>query len=216
MAAERQHQHTSTFQLRQDPTVLSEIFDPHTSVAAWQRTPSNAIEHYFASQSERFKIGIREIYSIESLAHNLNHRLPEGSGKQATIDEIFMLADMLTCLFDSNQVGMRLVTLSSAMCPKFHVDNIPVRLVCTYLGHGTEWLPNESLHNLQYPADTVRLPEQLVAFAQQSGDVQQLKAFDVGLLKGSAWSNSIDNAAIHRSCEANADNERVLLTLDPM
>ncbi|MBB3184064.1 hypothetical protein FHR95_001624 [Halomonas fontilapidosi] len=27
------------------------------------------------------------------------------------------------------------------MCPHFHCDNLPVRLVTTSHGHGCEWLP---------------------------------------------------------------------------
>ncbi|WP_408011889.1 DUF1826 domain-containing protein [Saccharobesus litoralis] len=61
---------------------------------------------------------------------------------------LLLLSDMLTCLFGCNSVGLRLAPLSSAMCPSFHKDNIPVRLVNTYLGQGTEWLPLESVYPL--------------------------------------------------------------------
>ena len=36
---------------------------------------------------------------------------------------------------------MRLVSTSAPMCPRFHTDHVGVRLICTYVGPGTEWLP---------------------------------------------------------------------------
>ena len=28
-------------------------------------------------------------------------------------------------------------------CSRYHIDNVPMRLLVTYMGQGTEWLPNE-------------------------------------------------------------------------
>ena len=49
---------------------------------------------------------------------------------------------MFCYLFDIKRVGLRLSTLDKAMCPKFHVDRVPCRLVTTYNGPVTQWLPN--------------------------------------------------------------------------
>ena len=43
-----------------------------------------------------------------------------------------------------------------------------------------------------------------------------MQAFDVGLLKGSAWEGQEHMAAIHKSCPVAENEKRVLLTLDPM
>jgi hypothetical protein len=44
-------------------------------------------------------------------------------------------------LFEAEAVGLRLRTLDRPMCPRFHTDFVPARLICTYGGPGTEWLP---------------------------------------------------------------------------
>ena len=41
--------------------------------------------------------------------------------------------------------GLRL--LEHAMCPRFHCDNLPVRLVTTSHGHGCEWLPEWAVNH---------------------------------------------------------------------
>ena len=216
MAAECKFDLSISHHLERDPIGLSEIFAAEKSVAVWQRDSIADLSGYFELVSNSLKVGLRDVYSIENLRQHLAERLPDAAGKQQAIDDIHMLADMLTCLFDCQQVGLRLVTLTSAMCPRFHVDHIPVRLVCTYVGAGTEWVPNDTLRTLTSDASEVKLSAELVEQAQKSTEIQQLRSFDVALLKGSAWSNSIGNAAIHRSCGVNHNATRVLLTLDPM
>ena len=127
---------------------------------------------------------------------------------------------MLTTLFDCDSVGVRLVPLSSAMCPSFHVDNIPVRLVNTYLGEGTEWLPKESVVTRQIiglnDANTQGLTKNRLGQHYRESSVRQMNAFDVGLLKGKSWQGHEEFAAVHRSCKVIPGTHRVLLTLDPM
>ena len=168
-------------------------------------------------------MGIRGVFSLTSLKEEIAKLLPDGrnsAGKQAAIDDIYLLSDMLTTLFDCDSVGVRLVPLSSAMCPSFHVDNIPVRLVNTYLGEGTEWLPKESVVTRQMiglnDANTQGLTKNRLGQHYRESSVRQMNAFDVGLLKGKSWQGHEEFAAVHRSCKVIPGTHRVLLTLDPM
>jgi hypothetical protein len=43
-------------------------------------------------------------------------------------------------LFDLENVGVRLNVLAKTLCPRFHADKVPCRLITTYAGKGTEWL----------------------------------------------------------------------------
>lgn len=127
---------------------LSEIFSPQTSVAIWRREGDHSISEYFDNIFSELGMGVRGVFSMTSLKQELHSTLPEAPGKLATINDIYLLSDMLTCLFDCDSVGLRIAPLTSAMCPRFHVDNIPVRLVSTYLGDGTEWLPIEAMRHV--------------------------------------------------------------------
>ncbi|MFC3122613.1 DUF1826 domain-containing protein [Agaribacter flavus] len=195
---------------------LSEIFSPKVSVAVWTRDEDPQLNRYFNDVFQQLGMGLRGVFSMDVLKQELNKLLPESDGKEVAIEDIYLLSDMLTCLFDCDSVGMRIAPLTSAMCPNFHVDNIPVRLVNTYLGDGTQWLPNENIHanpSNNTSAHSVKTP---FGRGYNNSEIQQLKPFDVALLKGQAWEGHEDMAAVHRSCKVEPNGKRVLLTLDPL
>ena len=67
-----------------------------------------------------------------------------GSSPEAEVlaGDIANLVDMFCCLFDLKRGALRMTVLDRAMCPRFHVDRVPCRLVTTYQGIATEWLPH--------------------------------------------------------------------------
>ena len=207
LAAQQSH---SSWCSDNSPMILSEIFASDTSVAIWQREVLEKVNQYFANTFYDAQKEVRLVLSMDSLKAGLAESMPDGDGKADAIDDIHLVSDMLTCLFNCDTVGLRLAPLDKAMCPKFHTDNIQIRLVNTYLGDGTEWLPNELV---KVKAGAEITPDR---FQYLDSDVHQMKAFEVGLLKGSAWGEGDHLAAIHRSCKVNAGDKRVLLTLDPM
>ncbi|MBU3022457.1 DUF1826 domain-containing protein [Aestuariibacter sp. A3R04] len=197
------------------PLVLSDIFSKTNSVAIWERGFNSQVNRYFQLAFQALGLGIRGVFSMDSLEDELREIMPDCEGMDAAITDIHLLSDMLTCLFDCEKVGLRLAPLSTAMCPKFHVDNIPVRLVSTYVGPGTEWLPLEVLE--EDPLDNYAENKKSGAgIYSNETHVQQMNTFDVGLLKGKAWSQHEEMAALHRSCQLAKDDKRLLLTLDPM
>lgn len=206
---------TESWRQGSDHMILTDIFQSTVSVAIWQRESNLLVEEYFRSCFNELRNGVRQVFSVTRIKSGLAEELPEHHGKQQAIEDIYLLADMLTCLFNCEAVGLRLAPLNKAMCPKLHTDNIPVRLVSTYLGSGTQWLPREAL--TEQPFTSLR--EHLKVVEQNSIEeeaIQQMSAFDVGLLKGSAWDEQENMAAIHRSCAVANDEQRVVLTLDPM
>lgn len=196
------------------PMVFSEIFSPQTSVAYWQRPNNKVIQGYFVNAAKSLSLGLRSVYSASYVSAELATALPDGIGKEQAIGDIQLLVDMLTCLFDCDHVGLRLTAVNKAMCPRLHVDNIPVRLITTYCGAGTQWLPNEYAELATLNKPKVVGIEPAPNQASSEDYIQQLDSFDVALLKGSAFKN--DHAtAIHRSCSVSENQWRVLLTLDP-
>lgn len=209
--------HTSeTWQVSDQPLVLSDVLLPEKHVTIWQRELQPTISRYFETVFDELGQGLRGVYSMECLKQTLTKELPEGEGRAAAIDDIYLLSDMLTCLFDCENVGLRLAPLSKAMCPRFHIDNIPVRLVCTYLGNGTQWLPTEAVNHSVLGHRSKGLSDDESGLYSDPAVIQQLSTFDVGILKGSAWEDDITKAVVHRSCPVEAGTKRVLLALDPM
>ena len=48
-------------------------------------------------------------------------------------------------MFELKKVWLRMVISTKATCPRFHVDQIPCRLLITFCGKATEWIPNDSV-----------------------------------------------------------------------
>ncbi|WP_051559830.1 DUF1826 domain-containing protein [Marinobacterium jannaschii] len=194
-------------QISDSPEVLTEIYQPDCNLAVWQRDLVPEINSYIAqlNQSGR-EINLRTLLSCDDGLESesqalLQRKLPEGEGKQALIDNICELLDMYQCLFEPQQIGVRFATLRRAMCPKFHVDYLPARLVTCFGGNGTEWLPE--------PQDgSPRIPE------GEPKKIEQLKAGDVALLKGDGWFENEGYGIVHRSPAVAPGEMRLFLSLD--
>ncbi|GAA0549393.1 DUF1826 domain-containing protein [Rheinheimera aquimaris] len=175
-------------QLQSDEAgVLTDIFADDVNLASWQRQKNTAIAEY--CRSLRFSMPLKRIVSAESVQNDIVFALPDAPGKAELLADIALQCQMFACLMDCKQLGLRLETLSKPMCPKFHTDHLVCRLVCTYMGPGTEWLDS-------------------------AGNTVQATPFAVTLLKGSGWEGNEQQAIVHRSPAS--DLPRVLLTLDPM
>lgn len=134
------------------------------------------------------------------------------------IRDMVELIEMLALVSGAPRAGVRLEELSSQMCPRFHVDRVPIRVVCSYRGPGTEWLPasgvnaaalGRPLPGALVDGDPARFP---------TAPVLRAEACDVVLLKGELWPDR-DVAtlpAVHRSPALAAGESRLVLTLDPI
>ena len=128
--------------------------------------------------------------------------------------DVASLVEMFCELFGLRRAGLRLGVLDSAMCPKFHVDRVPCRLVTTYLGDGTEWLPNTAVDRSKLGMGAAGKPDHESGICGSADDIQQLAEGQVALLKGELWVGNENGGLVHRS-PAVADGElRLLATLD--
>ncbi|MEX0603226.1 MAG: DUF1826 domain-containing protein [Marinobacter sp.] len=187
---------------------LTEIFRDEVNLAVWNRSLQPAVIRFAealsasAGQLERF-ISLSE---GDSAAMVLPKWTLELTGADAWVADANEVIDMYRCLFEPEAVGLRLHVLQGAMCPRFHVDRVPVRLLCTYQSIGTEWLKEEQVNR---PQGQGPLPDQSVdAFA-----VEPLATGAVGLLKGEAWEGNEGRGLVHRS-PAPGDQPRLVMALD--
>lgn len=100
------------------------------------------------------------------------------------------------------------------MCPRFHFDRIPCRLITTYQGVATEWLPNMLADRSKLgPGNQGKSDERSGLFDSVAG-IQQLNRGDVALLKGETWEKNLGSGLIRRSPQLPRDSKRLSLTLD--
>lgn len=84
-------------------------------------------------------------------------------------------------------VDVRLEVLVGDACPKFHSDNVSIRLLTTYRGPGTEWLAPEIDPSARGTAE------------EPQGAVRRLPRFAVALIKGRKAESSSGPLILHRS-----------------
>jgi hypothetical protein len=140
--------------------------------------------------------------------------LPEYAGQESFADDVYLLAAMYIDLFDLDRIGMRLTILDKTMCPRFHIDKLPCRLISTYIGSGTEWLPNDGVDRRKLGHGAGGLPDKVSGIFSHSDSIQQLNVGDVALMKGAGWDGFEDTAIVHRSPELSVGEKRLILSLD--
>jgi hypothetical protein len=101
------------------------------------------------------------------------------------------------------------------MCPRFHVDRVPCRLVCTYGGLGTEWLEDSFVERSKLGRGANGLADEESGAILDLEAIEKMPSFAIGLLKGSAWEGNELNGVVHRSPSLNAATpRRLFLSLD--
>lgn len=213
LSAATETSNTPSYSTGESPTVLTDIYQDHINMVVWERTFSDeltqAIEEFVANNPDFSKsVNVSSESAYQELQGTLDDLPP------ALVQNIAELVDMFCCLFDLKDAGVRLATLNSAMCPRFHVDRVPCRLVTTFYGTATQWLPNYVLDRSKLGHGSNGQPDHLSGLYQDESDVQQLSCGDVALLKGGAWIGNEETALVHRSPMVSAQENRLLLTLD--
>lgn len=198
-----------------EPITLTEVYSESINLAVWQRTLSNplrmAVTELVASfGSLQLACSVKPDQCIDVFSRELG-----GSpAAQLLAQDIHRVVDMYSCLFDLPEVAIRLTKLQKAMCPKFHVDHVPARLVTTYKGPGTEWLPNSIVDRTKLGMASVGIADEESGLFNSVKDVQQLKKGDVALLKGESWIGNEGFGLVHRSPSINEDQTRLIMTCD--
>jgi hypothetical protein len=195
--------------------VLTDIYQEHNNIVVWQRSLApqllQAAESIIASQPSLEKLLV--LTPQEAFAQ-IEESL--GSSPEAAVlaGDIAYLVDMFCCLFDLKRAALRFSVLDRAMCPRFHVDRVPCRLVTTYQGIATEWLPHHVADRSKLGAGNMGKPDALSGLYDNASDIKQLKSGDVALLKGELWHDNEGAGLIHRSPQLSNNTHRLLLTID--
>nr|WP_087017358.1 DUF1826 domain-containing protein [Thaumasiovibrio subtropicus] len=195
-----------------EPAVLCDIYEDDANIAIWHRDLSDSLQR----QVSDFIAAYPTFQTSMTVSPQSAHASVQEALKSAAYSElsasIAELVDMFCCLFELKRVGLRLTVLSQAMCPRFHVDKVPCRLVTTFQGIATEWLPHSHVDRSQLGA-IGKIDSESGLYANAK-DIQQLTAGDVALLKGELWEGNESAGLVHRSPAVNDGDMRLLLTLD--
>ena len=196
-------------------SAVSEIHQEEVNISIWQRKlRSNVVEAAKHVTKTKPHLQISEVIRPIDVGEVLNTEIGSNGDTSELREDIIELVNMFCYLFDLKQVGFRVSVLDYAMCPRFHVDRVPCRLITTYEGIATEWLPHHLVNRSKLgQAGHGKLDEETGIFKKQE-DIKQLDAGHVGLLKGESWDGNQGAGLVHRSPQLENNSKRLMVTLD--
>lgn len=193
------------------PEVLAAVARPEVGLAVWRRRIDEELSIWLDSlpadalPSERLLLRPSQ---AKRAATTLLHGACLQAMDVATADLQDRLADdvaALTRLFSdltgARLVDLRLEAVRQDACWRFHYDHVRLRLLCTYCGPATQWVPAEARKAA------------LAGQRDYDGPLHELPRFAVALFKGALAPGQV--GVVHRSPPvAGSGRSRVLLCLN--
>jgi len=195
----------------EDSRVLAEVARPEVGMAVWCRPAEEGLSAWLdglpedSLQSDRLLLRPHQARRAVSGVLSEGLRLAEHSVEARLRDSLARDVAALTRLFadlaGTRLVDLRLEALRHDACWRFHYDHMRLRLLCTYCGPATQWVPPE--------ARNAALAEQRA----YRGPLHELPRFAVALFKGSLAPDQV--GVVHRSPPiAGTGRSRLLLCLN--
>ncbi|XDD43815.1 DUF1826 domain-containing protein [Leptospira sp. WS60.C2] len=195
-----------SFRISCQKEVLNEIHKKGVNIAIWKRKPSKNILSYLDSiaRDKHFSLEIdsKDLKQMETI-------LPKSNtvSNLEFAKEIKKLSIIYENITNQKEHTIQITTVDKMQCPLFHVDFLAYRMMCTYTGPGTQWIPNSN-------ADRSHLGcgrnNHLI---QDFSLIRETENFDVILMKGDLHPDDPKNGCIHKSPEVFL-TPRVFLKID--
>jgi hypothetical protein len=193
-------------------SVLGEITERHVNLVVWQRHAPAGVKRALAAWAHSCTHNFEGMIHCEKRdVRSVVGALPEPLGERMARD-IHSLLRTFTRITGAVNVRVTFGVVHTDRCRKFHADYVRYRLITTYLGQGTEWLPEEAVNRaaMARPNDVPSVAN--AAIVRAAAMVRHAVAGDVLLMKGVAPGSPF--GAVHRSPPLPAaDARRVLLTM---
>lgn len=197
------------------PVVFSQIYKPEHNIAIWQRSLTEQLQAEVAeSITANPELSINAVINQNTIVADINKALEKLPQAEELKADLAQLVDMFCYLFELKRTGLRLRVLERAMCPRFHVDRVPCRLVSTYCGSGSQWLQNAGLDRTKLGAGHQGLSDEESGLMTANTKIHSLNVGDVALLKGETWQDNEGKGLVHRSPALATGEKRLLVTLD--
>ncbi len=197
------------------PEIFTDIYQDRHNIVIWRRNlVTSLLEDVKGLLASNDFLQISCQVTPQNSITEVQEALCSFKCADSLSEDISELVDMFCSLFGLEQAGLRLTALDRAMCPRFHVDKVPCRLVTTYLGSSTQWLPHDAVDRSKLGRGNNGLPDELSGIYRHHDDIQQLTQGDVALLKGTNWEANEQSALVHRSPTPKSGEARLLMTLD--
>jgi hypothetical protein len=200
------------FRTGREPSVLDAVRATDVTLTAWERSlPAElpAVLQAWADQQPA-DFGYQGPPGRVNLA-DATRTFPEPMRTWITQD-LEALLQRFVDVTGTDMVRLAFNVERTDKCRKFHVDHLRFRMITTYLGPGTEWVPGDAVnreamgHPTDCPCDANK------DIVRDASAVRHAHAGDVLIMRGTQ--NSREEGAVHRSPTiAEAGLTRVVLTV---
>lgn len=192
---------------------LREIISSDVNFTHFKRNPDEDIVLFARLLIEHQFKGINEVVTKDSVKPVITDQLDNTqlhvSGKSLLAEDIAGIATCFIDIIKAEAVRLHLKVVDDDACAKFHTDYYDLRLLCTYLGKGTEWVEEP------YVNRKMLMHGENHQIIRDSTKVQTMQPFEIGILKGEASKKNKKLGIVHRSPPITQTGEkRLLLRLD--
>lgn len=199
------------------PADLVCIFDPEVQVVRLPRPADPALQHHLDTLAQTGGLGRGFRLEVPADATRLEAFLPPTPASEALAADLAHLHQLFVDLIGCHATGLRYEVTDHAICPRFHVDRVGIRLLCTYRGPATEWIDEAWADRSKLGGDPNRPPDAVSGLLRDPARVRRASPFDLLLLKGSAWPGNETMGGIHRSPAVEPhEAPRVMVSLDAL
>ena len=198
-----------------DSVQLSEIHKKNVNISIWERKLNNKIiESGKYMLDKNSKIQFSEVIKPKNTLDILKREFGHSEEYLFLFKDISKLVKIFCELFEENRAWLRLDAISKPMCPRFHTDYVRCRLVTTYVGPGTQWLPHHLVNRSKLGHGNQGQPDDKSGLFQKNVKIEQLEVGHVAMLKGESWDGNDGAGLVHRSPHAEKEYKRLYMTID--
>ena len=194
---------------------LSKIYNEEINILIWQRIINdkllNASEYVLRKHPE---LAISEVIKPEEIKNILIQEIDSSQEVACLSKDISEIVKIFCMLFNVNSVWLRLDAIDKPMCPRFHADYLKCRLVSTYKGPATQWIPHNLVNHSKLGSGNEGKSDKESGLFLKDEDIMQLNVGDIGLLKGEAWEGNQGGGIVHRSPHSEDSKQRLYMTID--
>lgn len=185
------------FRISAEPSVFGAVRAADVTLVSWERRLPAELPAALAAWADRQP----DDYGYQGPPASVNladatRGLPEPMRSWLT-DDLRGLLWRFVEVTGTDRVRLSLGVERTDKCRKFHVDHLRFRMITTYLGPGTEWVPGSAVNHeaMGHPSDCpCDANKDIVRDAEA---VRHARAGDVLVMRGTQ--NAREEGAVHRS-----------------
>lgn len=212
-----------SFRVGSAGAILETVLEAGVDVAIWQRSLPDGVPDALAAWAQDAEASFEVIQDPARLdLRRAAAGLDDERVRSWLLADAAQLVGRLAALAGPGPIKISLGSVRDDQCRRFHVDYLRLRLVTTYAGPGTQWLPEDAVdrHALEHAIDCSPW-EANERIARAPNAVRHARPGDVLVMRGSRFPGAEPRrGAVHRSPPLQGTGEaRVVLiasTVDPV